>query len=72
MWRVWVRREGCKVLVGKTERKSPKGRSRRGYFNNINMHILEVGCGYMDRIGLAQDRPSCRTLVGSGMNFWIP
>ena len=32
----------------------------------------EVGCGYIDGIGLAQDRDRWRTLVSAVMNFRIP
>ena len=32
------------------------------------MDLQEVGCGYMDWIGLAQDRDRWRTLVSAVMN----
>ena len=44
-----------RVLVGKPEGKRPLGRPRRKCVDNIRMD-LQVGCGYMDWIGLAQDR----------------
>jgi len=31
-----------------------------------------VGCAYMDRIGLAQDRDRWRTLVSAVMNLRVP
>jgi len=31
-----------------------------------------VGCGYMDWIGLAQDRDRWRTLVSAVMNIRVP
>jgi len=31
-----------------------------------------VGCGYMDWIGLAQDRDRWRTLVSAVMNLRVP
>jgi len=34
--------------------------------------LLEVECGCMDWIGLAQDRDSCRTLVSAVMNLRVP
>jgi len=52
MWHVWV----CRVLVGKSEGKRPLGRPKRRWVDNIRMDLQEVGCGYMDWIGLAQDR----------------
>jgi len=38
----------------------------------IRMDFQEVGCGYMDCIGLAQDRESWRTLVSAVMNLRVP
>ena len=45
-----------RVLVGKPEVKRPLGRSIRRWVDNIMMDMQEVGCGYMNWIGLAQDR----------------
>ena len=42
-----------RVLVGKPEGQSPVGRPRRRWVDNIRMDLQEVGCGYMDWIGLA-------------------
>ena len=41
-----------RVLVGKPEGKRPLWRSRRRWVDNIRMDLQEVGCGYMDWIGL--------------------
>jgi len=65
-------RRVSKVLLGKPEGKRPLGRPRRRWVNNIRMDLQEVGCGYMDWIGLAQDRDSWRTLVRAVMNFRVP
>ena len=59
-------------LVGKPEGKRPLGRHRRRWVDNIRMDLQEVGCGYVDWIGLAQDRESWRTLVSAVMNFRVP
>jgi hypothetical protein len=40
--------------VGKPEGKKPLGRSRRGWADNINADLKEVGCVGMDWIELAQ------------------
>ena len=56
-------------LVGKPEGKKPLGRPRRRWVDNIRIDLQEVGCGYMDCIGLAQDRGSWRTLVSAVMPF---
>ena len=60
------------VLVGKAEGKKPLGRPRRRWVDNIRMDLQEVGCGYMDCIGLAQDRGRWRTLVSAVMNLRVP
>jgi len=73
MWRVWVRRRGMyRVLVRKPEGKRPLGRPRRRWVDNISMDLQEVGCGYMDWIGLPQDRDSWLTLVSAVMNLLVP
>jgi hypothetical protein len=61
-----------RVLVGKPERKRPLGRPRRRWVDNIRMDLQEVGCGYVDWIGLAQDRDEWRTLVSAVMNIRVP
>jgi len=61
-----------RVLVGKPEGRRPLGRPRRGWVDNIRMDVQEVGCGYMDWIGLAQDRDRWRTLVSAVMNLRVP
>jgi len=58
-----------RVLVGKPEGKRPPERPRRRWVDNIRM---EVGCGYMDWTGLAQDRNGWRRLVSAVMNLRVP
>ena len=60
-----------RVLVEKPEGKRPLGRPGRRWVN-IRMDLQEVGCGYMDWIGLAQDRERWRTLVKAVMNLRVP
>ena len=40
--------------------------------NNIRMDLQDVGCGYVDWTGLAQDRDRWRTLVSAVMNLCVP
>jgi len=61
-----------RVLVGKSEGKIPLERPRRRWVDNIGTDLQEVGCGYMDWIGLAQDRDRWRTLVSAVMNLRVP
>ena len=60
-----------RVLVGKPERKRPLGRPRRRWVD-IRMDLQELGCGYMDCIGMAQNRDRWRTLVSAVMNLRVP
>jgi len=62
----------CRFLVVKPEGKRPLGRPRHRWVDNIMMDLQEVGCGYMDWIGLAQDRDRWRTLVNAVMNLGVP
>ena len=48
------------------------GWPRRRWVDNIRMDLQEVGCGYVDWIGLAQDRDRWRTLVSAVMNLRFP
>ena len=63
---------GYRVLVGKPEGRRPLGRPRRRWVDNNRMNLQEVGCGYMDWIGLAQDRDRWRTLLIAVMNLRFP
>jgi len=70
--RMVVERGVYRVLVGKPEGKRPLGRPRRRWVDNNRMDLQELGCGYMDWIGLAQDRDMWRTLVSAVMNLRVP
>ena len=65
------RRGVCRVLVGKPEGKRPLGRRRRGWEDDIEMELQEVGCGGMDWIELAQDTDRSRARVNAVMNLWV-
>ena len=59
-----------RVLVGKPEGKRPLGRPRRRWVDNIRLDL--PGGGYVDWIGLAQDRDRWWTLVSAVMNIRVP
>ena len=60
-----------RVLVGKPEGKRPLGKPRHRWVDNIRNDLQEVGCGYMDWIGLALDRDRWQTFVSAVMNLWV-
>ena len=70
--RMGEERGAYKVLVGNPEGKRPLGRPRRKWVDNIRMDLQEVGCGYGDWIGLAQDSDGWRKLVNAVMNLRVP
>ena len=72
MARMVEEREMYKVLLGKPEGMRPLGRPRRRWVDNIRMDLQEVGCGYMEWLGLAQDRDRWRTVVSAVMNLRVP
>jgi hypothetical protein len=61
-----------RVLVGKPEGKRPLGRPRRRWDDDVRMDVQEVGCGFWDWIGLAQDRDRWRALVSAVRNLRVP
>jgi hypothetical protein len=61
-----------RLLVGKPEGKKPLGRPRRRCVNNIKMDLLEIVCGSVVWIGLAQDRDKLRAIVNTVMNLRVP
>jgi len=65
-------RGAYRVFVGKPEGERPLGRPRCRWVDNIRMDLQEVRCGYMDWIGLAEDRDGWWRLVGVVMNLWVP
>jgi hypothetical protein len=66
-----AKRTTYRLLVGKLEGKRPPGRPRHRWLDNIKMDLVEVGCGRVDWISLAEDRYRSRALVNVVMNLWI-
>jgi hypothetical protein len=48
------------------------GRESYRRVDNIKMDLVEVGCGDVEWIGLAQDRDRWRTLVNAIMYLRVP
>ena len=61
---------GVHGLGGKLEGKRPLGRPRRRWVD-IRMDLQEVGCRYVDWIGLVLDRDEWRTVVSAVMNLRV-
>jgi hypothetical protein len=73
MWHAWGESRGVyRNLVGILEGKTPLGRPRHRWEDNIKVDLQEVGCGGMELIELAQDRESWRALVNAVMNLQVP
>ena len=70
--RIGEERGVYRVLVGKPEGRRPQERPRHRWVNIIRMDLQDMGCGYMDWVGLAQDRDSWRTLVSAVINLRVP
>jgi len=61
-----------RVLMGKLEGKSPLGRPRRRWEDNINMDLQEVGGVRGDWMELAQVRDRWQALMGKVGDFRVP
>jgi hypothetical protein len=58
--------------VGKAEGKTPLGRPRRRWVDDIKMDLTEIGWDGMDWIELAQDRDQWRAVVSTVTYFRVP
>jgi hypothetical protein len=72
VYRVLVGKPEGKRPLGRPEGRRPLGRPSRRWVDNIRMDLQKMGYGYMDWIGLTQDRYSWRTLVSAVMNLRVP
>jgi len=70
--RMGERRGVYRVLVRKSEGKTPIGRPRHRWEDNIKTDLQEVGCGGMDWIDLAQDRDRWREFVDEIISLRVP
>jgi hypothetical protein len=66
------KRNAYKLLWESQREKSPLGRPRRRWVDNIRIYLGEVGWGDVDWIGLAKDKNRSRALVNSVLNPRVP
>jgi hypothetical protein len=66
------KRNAYRILVGKPEGKTPLGRPRRMWVDNIKMDLREIGWVGVDWIDMAQDRDQWRALVNTVLNLRVP
>jgi hypothetical protein len=66
------KRNAYRILVGKPEGKTPLGRPRRRWVDNIKMDLREIGWYGVDWMDMAQDRDQWRALVSTVLNLRVP
>jgi hypothetical protein len=66
------KRNGCRLLLRKPERKRPLGRPRWRLVDNIKMDLVEIGWDGVDRIGMKLDRDRWRALFKAIMYLLVP
>jgi hypothetical protein len=66
------KRNTYRKLVGMPEGKSPLGRPRIRWVDNIKTDLREIEWDVMDLIDLVQNRDRCMTLVNMVMDFRVP
>jgi hypothetical protein len=65
-------RGAYRILVGRPEGRTPLGRPRRRWEDNIKMDLKEMGWEGVDWIDMAQDRDRWRAVVNALMNLRVP
>ena len=66
-------KEGAlKSLTGTPTGKSPSGRSRHRWEDNIRMNVKEVGINTRNWVDSAQDMDYWRALVNVALNLRVP
>jgi hypothetical protein len=67
--RMGEKRNGCRILLRKTEGRKPPGRR---WVDNIKMALREIELDCIDWIHLAQDKDQWPTLMNKVMNIRVP
>jgi hypothetical protein len=70
--RIWQKMNTYRILVDKPKGKSPLGRPRCRWEDNIKRDLREIGWGGMDWIDLAQNRDQWMALVNTVTNLRVP
>jgi hypothetical protein len=66
------KKNACRILVGKPEGKTPLGRPRCKWVDNVNFDLREIGWVCMDWIDLALVKDLWMALVNTVMNLRVP
>jgi hypothetical protein len=66
------RMNAYRILVGTPEGKSPLGRPRGGWVENIKMDLREIEWSGMDWIDLVRDSYQWKALVDTELNLRVP
>jgi hypothetical protein len=64
-------RNAYKILVGNCKGKSPLGRHRCRWKNNIKMELTEMGLENLGWINMSQDRDWWQALVDTAINLRV-
>jgi hypothetical protein len=67
--RMGEKRNAYRIFVGKPERKTPLGRPRCRWVDNIKMYLREIRWDGMDWIDVAQYRDQWMALVNTVVNL---
>ena len=65
-------RSAFKILTGKLTVKSPLGRPRHRWEDNIRMDLEDIGINAGNWVDSAQDRNYWRALVNAALNLRVP
>jgi hypothetical protein len=65
-------KNACKILVGKPEWKTPRGKYRRRWEDKIRQDLKETEWESVDWIHLAQDRDKWWALMNTVISLRVP
>jgi hypothetical protein len=66
------KRNAYRILMVKPEVKTPLGRHRHRWEDNIKMYLREIGQGGIEWIHLPQDEGHGGALLNTVLNIWLP